>query len=99
MQAYYPDGSPYSSTRHAFAVVWREGGMRALYRGVDATTIRGVVLTVSQICSYDQVKQSIKRRGLMEEGLSLHVVASMVAGLVCSVTSNPVGLYIPLVSI
>ncbi|KAI0930660.1 hypothetical protein AcV5_007318 [Taiwanofungus camphoratus] len=31
-------------------------GTQALYRGVDATTIRGVVLSVSQICLYDQVK-------------------------------------------
>ena len=67
------------------------GGVRALYRGVDATTVRGVVLSVSQICSYDQIKQNLKRRGAMEEGLPLHFTASMVAGLVCSVTSNPVG--------
>ncbi|KAI0318336.1 mitochondrial carrier, partial [Amylostereum chailletii] len=90
MQAFYPDGSPYRNTRHAFAAVWHEGRLRALYRGVDATTIRGVVLTVSQICSYDQVKQTVKQRGLMEEGLPLHITASMIAGFVCSVTSNPV---------
>ncbi|KAI0060816.1 mitochondrial carrier [Artomyces pyxidatus] len=100
MQAYYPDGSPYRNTRHAFATVWREGagagaqtfagGVRALYRGTDATTIRGVVLSVSQICSYDQIKQSLKQRGVMEEGLPLHFTASMFAGFICSVTSNPV---------
>ncbi|KAI0303464.1 mitochondrial carrier [Multifurca ochricompacta] len=90
MQAYYPTGPPYRSTRHAFASVWREGGLRALYRGTDATTIRGVVLSVSQICAYDQLKQSLKRRGAMQEGLGLHFTASMFAGFICSVTSNPV---------
>lgn len=102
MQAYYPEGSPYRSMRHAFATIWREGaqhsngslgtagGLRALYRGVNPTTIRGIVLSVSQICSYDQVKQTLKQRGLMEEGLALHFVASMFAGLFCSITSNPV---------
>ncbi|TFY77956.1 hypothetical protein EWM64_g6055, partial [Hericium alpestre] len=49
-----------------------------------------VVLSVSQICAYDQTKQSAKRAGLMEEGLPLHVAASMLAGFVCSVFSNPV---------
>jgi hypothetical protein len=92
MQAHYPAGSPYRSTRHAFASVWREGGLRALYRGTDATTLRGVVLSVSQICAYDQLKQSLKRRGVMQEGLALHFTASMFAGFICSVTSNPVGL-------
>lgn len=102
MQAHYPDGSPYRNTRHAFATVWREGatqsgtstisgGLRSLYRGVDATTVRGVVLSVSQICSYDQIKQTLKKKGVMEEGFSLHFTASMFAGFICSVTSNPVG--------
>lgn len=101
MQAYYPDGSPYRNMRHAFATIWHEGtearsastissGVQALYRGVNPTTVRGVVLSVSQICSYDQVKQSLKSRHLMEEGIALHFVASMFAGLFCSITSNPV---------
>ena len=80
MQAHYPDGSPYKNMRHAFASIWREGGVRALYRGVYPTTARGIVLSVSQICSYDQAKQVLKRRGLMREGVELHFAASMFAG-------------------
>ncbi|CAL1707462.1 unnamed protein product [Somion occarium] len=90
MQAYYPEGRPYRNTPHAFASIWREGGLRSLYRGVDATTVRGIVLSTSQICSYDQVKQVLKRRGILEEGIGLHLTASLFAGLVCSITSNPV---------
>ncbi|OCH88282.1 mitochondrial carrier [Obba rivulosa] len=105
MQAHYPLGSPYRNMRHAFASIWQEGaraatstapsaavagGLRALYRGVDATTVRGIILSVSQICSYDQVKQILKQRGIMEEGIGLHLTASMFAGLFCSITSNPV---------
>lgn len=93
MQAYYPNGSPYRNMRHAFATVYREGaaasagspvlgGLRTLWRGVEATTVRGVVLSASQICSYDQVKQVLKGNGVMQEGVSLHLVASMFAGYV-----------------
>ncbi|OBZ67198.1 Mitochondrial substrate carrier family protein ucpB [Grifola frondosa] len=39
---------------------------------------------------FDQIKQSLKRRGIMHEGVPLHFVASMFAGLFCSITSNPV---------
>lgn len=90
--AYYPQGRPYHNTPHAFAAIWREGvqgtssrsplrgGLSALYRGVDATTVRGIILSSSQICSYDQVKQVLKRRGIMEEGLGLHLTASLFAG-------------------
>lgn len=93
MQAHYPAGSPYSNMRHAFASVFREGahspaaqgrtllgGFRALYRGVEATTIRGIVLSTSQICSYDQIKQILKQKGIMQEGVGLHLTASMFAG-------------------
>ena len=108
MQAHYPDGSPYNNLRHAFATVFREGmhhpswtghpalgGFRALYRGVEATTVRGVVLSFTQICSYDQIKQSLKSRGLMQEGFGLHLTASIFAGCVsmkvsifCNVSSS-----------
>jgi len=90
MQAYYPEGRPYRHTAHAFASIWKEGKFRALYRGVEATTIRGIVLSTSQICSYDHIKQSLKRSGMMKEGIELHLTASLFAGLFCSITSNPV---------
>lgn len=93
MQSHYPDGSPYRNTRHAFASVFREGahspaaaghpifgGLRALWRGVEATTVRGIVLSTSQIGSYDQVKQMLKSKGIMEEGIGLHLTASLFAG-------------------
>ena len=95
MQAYYPHGSPYHNTPHAFVSVFREGahspaargvpllgGLRTLWRGAEATTFRGVILSISQIASYDQVKQMLKQRGLMKEGMPLHVTASLFAGYV-----------------
>lgn len=104
MQAYYPNGSPYRNLRHAFATIYQDGaqaaiaagtssaagGLRSLYRGVGPTTIRGIVLSGTQICSYDQIKQTLKKRGIMQEGVPLHFVASTFAGFFCSVTSNPV---------
>jgi len=101
MQAYYPEGRPYRNTAHAFASVFREGaarrpdapilgGLRTLYRGVEATTVRGVILTVSQVASYDHVKQTLKQKGIMKEGVGLHFTSSLFAGFFCSVTSSPV---------
>lgn len=95
MQAHYPEGRPYRNTAHAFATVFREGahssaakghpifgGLRALWRGAEATIARGVILSISQICSYDQVKQMLKSKGVMKEGMSLHLTASLFAGYV-----------------
>lgn len=95
MQAFYPEGRPYRNTPHAFASVFKEGaarrpdapvlgGLRTLYRGVEATTVRGVILTVSQVASYDHVKQTLKKRGIMKEGVGLHFTSSLFAGYVVS---------------
>lgn len=106
MQQAYPSGKlPYRHTFDAFAAVYRDGvvasssghsavaGLKALWRGVDATTYRGIIVSASQISSYDQIKQSLKRRGVFEEGFQLHMVASVFAGFVSSVASNPIGLF------
>ncbi|TCD71641.1 hypothetical protein EIP91_007388 [Steccherinum ochraceum] len=101
MQAHYPQGRPYRNTLHAFATVFKEGaarlpdspirgGLRTLYRGVEATTTRGIILTVSQVASYDHVKQTLKNKGIMKEGVGLHFTSSLFAGFFCSVTSSPV---------
>jgi hypothetical protein len=97
---YPPSGKPYRHTLDAFIAVYREGtaaspglgGVKALWRGVDATTYRGLVLSTSQICAYDQAKQSLKSHGIMQEGIGLHIVASSLAGFICTVTSTPIGL-------
>jgi hypothetical protein len=63
--------------------------MRSLYRGVGPTIMRAAVLTSSQIASYDQVKTVLKRNHILNEGFTLHLSASLVAGFACSVTSAP----------
>lgn len=65
-----------------------KGGVGALYRGVGATTFRGIILSTSQICAYDQAKQSLKRRGVLQEGIGLHLVSSLFAGCVHSRSSS-----------
>ncbi|CAE6427480.1 unnamed protein product [Rhizoctonia solani] len=66
------------------------GGLRSLWRGTAATVTRGAIITVAQIGSYDHIKQVIKNRRLMNEGIPLHLTSSLFAGLVCSIASNPV---------
>lgn len=82
MQAARPDGRPpYRTTLHGFAEVYRQGGVRALWRGIWPNTIRAAVLTSSQIATYDEVKIWLKGGSLnMQEGIKLHLTSSMIAG-------------------
>ncbi|QRV74878.1 mitochondrial carrier protein [Ceratobasidium sp. AG-Ba] len=97
MQAPHTVPKPeYSTIPSALKAVYAEGGgalvggLRALWRGTTATVTRGAVITTAQIGSYDHFKQVVKSRGMMKEGVPLHLTSSLFAGLVCSIASNPV---------
>ncbi|CAE6459292.1 unnamed protein product [Rhizoctonia solani] len=97
MQAHHnPPVPEYASITSSLRCVYNEGGgslfggLRALWRGTSATVTRGAIVTVAQIGSYDHFKQVIKSHRFMDEGIPLHLTSSLLAGLVCSIASNPV---------
>lgn len=70
----------YKGTLDAFAVIYRQEGLAGLYRGVGPTTQRAMLLTATQLASYDHIKQAVTRSGV-EDGLPLHFAVSMIAGM------------------
>ena len=66
-----------------------ERGAAALWSGAGAFTMRGAVLSSSQLASYDWVKTEAKRRGLLADGPALHVLASLVASLTLTTCVMP----------
>lgn len=70
--------------------IYLEEGIKGLYRGAFANMIRSAVLTSSQLASYDHAKTSLLKTGYFEEGLRLHVVASILSGFVCATLTSPV---------
>lgn len=81
---------PYKNTFYGFAEIARTEGVRGLWTGVGPTVQRAAILTASQIPSYDHTKHTILNAGLMKEGPQLHIVCSMVAGLVTAFATSPV---------
>jgi len=80
-------------TAELAATIFRnEGGTRALWQGVGPNAQRAALLTASQLGTYDQAKASVKAAGWLQEGLALHVVASMTAGLAAALVTSPVDL-------
>ncbi|KAK9761403.1 hypothetical protein K7432_013726 [Basidiobolus ranarum] len=83
----------YRSTLEAFVRIYREeGGIRGLYRGVSPTTQRAMLLTSSQLPSYDQSKQILLGFGYRGDSVYTHFLASFMAGFVCAVTTSPIDL-------
>ncbi|KAH7277082.1 hypothetical protein KP509_39G033600 [Ceratopteris richardii] len=65
-------------------------GLGGLWRGVGPSMARASALTASQLATYDESKQIIKRWMNVKEGFWLHLSASFAAGVVGTTATAPV---------
>ncbi|XP_047326606.1 mitochondrial uncoupling protein 5-like [Impatiens glandulifera] len=80
----------YKSVFDAITQMSKQEGIASLWRGSSLTVNRAMIVTASQLASYDQVKEMILQNGVMKDGLGTHVSASFAAGFVAAVASNPI---------
>jgi len=80
----------YNGVIDAITRMSKQEGVTSLWRGSSLTVNRAMIVTASQLASYDQIKETILEKGVMKDGLGTHVTASFAAGFVASVASNPV---------
>ncbi|VFQ75082.1 unnamed protein product [Cuscuta campestris] len=80
----------YKSVVDAISQMVKKEGVTSLWRGSSLTVNRAMLVTASQLASYDQFKETIIEKGIMKDGLGTHVTASFAAGFVAALASNPV---------
>lgn len=68
----------------------REEGWRALFRGVWPNSMRAVLMTASQLASYDGFKRQLLSRTPLADNLTTHFTASILAGFVATTICSPV---------
>jgi solute carrier family 25 (mitochondrial dicarboxylate transporter), member 10 len=68
----------------------KEEGWKSLFRGVWPNSMRAVLMTASQLASYDGFKRVLIRNTPLEDGLTTHFIASFVAGFVATTVCSPV---------
>jgi hypothetical protein len=74
----------------ALADLYRQSGVRGLYRGYSANCGRACGITMTQLASYDHIKHHVLEHGWLSEGPLLHGVTSAIASLICIVFTNPI---------
>ncbi|XP_030566944.1 mitochondrial 2-oxoglutarate/malate carrier protein-like [Drosophila novamexicana] len=77
----------YKNVGDAVVRIIREEGVFTLWRGCMPTVARAMVVNMVQLASYSQFKAAFKKH--MDEGLPLHIVASMCSGLLTTIASMP----------
>ena len=71
-------------------LLWLSGVVRGLMlRGLMPTTSRAGLLTAAQTSTCDHTKVVVKRHGLLDEGLTLHVLGAGVSGFCAAVACTP----------
>ena len=68
----------------------REEGVASLFRGVWPNSTRAVLMTASQLASYDVFKRELLEQLHMKDNLVTHFTASFMAGFVATTVCSPV---------
>jgi dicarboxylate transporter 10 len=68
----------------------KDEGVRSLFRGVWPNSIRAVLMTASQLASYDVFKAQLLQRTSLGDDLTTHFTASIMAGFVATTVCSPV---------
>jgi len=85
----------YSNAITGLVSLIREEGIQGLTRGLGTNTFRAVLMTASQVGSYDYFKSKLLNKTLpvvnhtLHDGLGLHLIASCLAGTVATTVCSP----------
>lgn len=67
----------------------REEGWRSLFRGWWPNSMRAVLMTASQLASYDGFKRVLLEKTSLKDNLTTHFTASFLAGFVATTICSP----------
>jgi solute carrier family 25, member 34/35 len=79
----------YKGAFDAFRHIWKEGGLRGLYRGLDAAAIRTGMGSSVQLPVYNWAKKTIEKYALITDGPMKHIAASACSGVGVCIAMHP----------
>jgi dicarboxylate transporter 10 len=80
----------YKNALHGLVQMTRTEGAASLFRGVWPNSTRAVLMTASQLASYDSFKRLCLEKLGMKDNLVTHFTASLMAGFVATTVCSPV---------
>jgi len=69
--------------------VGKDEGLKKLFNGVDWATGRAVLMTIGQLCFYDQVKGLLLSTPYFTDNLATHFTSSLCAGAIATTMTQP----------
>ncbi|PRP79358.1 mitochondrial substrate carrier family protein ucpB-like, partial [Planoprotostelium fungivorum] len=91
MQASSKSQSRYNGLTDAFISIARTEGLKGLWRGWGPTVQRAAIVNAAELSTYDHFKHFlIQKRIVSGDTFSTHLLASLAAGFVATLFSNPI---------
>jgi hypothetical protein len=69
--------------------IYNENGIIGFWRGVGPTSTRATIVAASELGTYDHFKESLLHSGYFQDNMITHFIASISAGFISAVVSNP----------
>ncbi|KAL4231567.1 oxidative phosphorylation uncoupler [Mactra antiquata] len=85
-----PGPKLYTGVFKAYANIYNKEGLRGLWKGYFPNVTRNSITNMSEIVSYDMIKEYILHHGHMTDNFPCHVVCGFSAGFVATVIASPV---------
>ena len=79
----------YKNVFDGLARIVREEGLLTLWKGSGPTVARAMLVTASQLVSYDVIKDALIGTGVFHDTTPTHLLSGFLAGFVASCTSTP----------
>lgn len=79
----------YKNAFHGLYVMSRNEGFSSFYRGILPNIIRAALVTTSQLSSYDQFKEILKKSSYFSEGILRDFTSAVLAGFVATTVCSP----------
>lgn len=83
------EGKSPPSLGTAARTLFKQQGIAGFYRGLEANVMRAMVLNGTKMACYDQIKDLIKKSGLVPAGLITQFMAAFSAGFFMATTVSP----------
>jgi dicarboxylate transporter 10 len=80
----------YRNAFHGLIQMTKQEGFGSLFRGVWPNSTRAVLMTASQLASYDTFKKLCIEKVGMKDNVGTHFTASFMAGFVATTVCSPV---------
>ena len=79
----------FNGTLHAFTCIYRERGVRGLWRGWIPNCQRAALINLGDFATYDSAKQLLLTRFRLTDDYTTHTLASLCSGMAQAVLGTP----------